>query len=496
MKKHLIRLHLTRGCAFLATCSCLLLAVPAEAQRRDREAASIPRSFDRKAKRPDSRPPKDGAPNFEVPAEYRAIDGTGNNTVETAWGAAEIVFERLVTPAYADGVDAPARTNLASPRAISNAVAAQTESIPNDRGATDYLWQWGQFLDHDIDETPASDPGEPFDIAIPAGDPFFDPTGSGTASIPLNRSFGEAVDGVRRQLNAITAYIDASNVYGSDEERAFALRTLDGTGKLKTSEGDLLPFNEAGLPNAPSGQIPTFFLAGDVRANEQAALICMHTLFVREHNYWADQLNAANPELSGEEVYQIVRAIVGAEMQAITYREFLPVLLGHDALPRYEGYDPAVNPGIANVFATAAYRVGHTMLSENLLRLDADGNEAPEGNLPLASAFFAPGIVVENGIDSILRGLAGQACQQIDTKIVDAVRNFLFGPPGSGGFDLASLNIQRGRDHGLPSYNQVRIGYGLAPVGSFAEISRDSQVQAALQEVYASVNDIDPWGCN
>lgn len=45
--------------------------------------------------------------------------------------------------------------------------------------------------------------------------------------------------------------------------------------------------------------------------------------------------------------------------------------------------------------------------------------------------------------------------------VIDDVRNFLFGPPGSGGMDLPALNIQRSRDMGLPSYNQARLDFGL-----------------------------------
>ena len=92
-----------------------------------------------------------------------------------------------------------------------------------------------------------------------------------------------------------------------------------------------------------------------------------------------------------------------------------------------------------------------------------------------------------------MRGLAVQQAQEIDTLVIDDVRNFLFGPPGSGGFDLVSLNIQRGRDHGLPSYNEVRSGMGLSPANSFADVSSDPSVQARLAQAYESVEDIDVW---
>jgi len=435
-----------------------------------------------------------GLRSIEFPDEFRTIDGFGNNVVEPEWGKAEISFLRLTTVDYEDGVDSPSGVDRPNVRAISNAVCAQDELIYNGRLASDFLWQWGQFVDHDITLTPIGDLVEEFNIEVPAGDSFFDPQGTGTQEIGLDRSFNEDVDGIREQLNEITAFVDASNVYGSDEERAEALRLNDGSGKLKTSEGDLLPFNTGGLPNAPSADAPNFFLGGDFRANEQAGLTAMHTLFVREHNYWAEAIAKSNSGLDGDTIYEVARAIVGAEMQAITYREFIPLLLGHDALPRYEGYKEDVNPGISNVFATASYRFGHTMLSSDILRLDRRMEVIDEGNLSLADAFFNPTVITdEGGIEPMLRGLSRQPAQEIDTKLVDEVRNFLFGPPGAGGFDLASLNIQRGRDHGLPGYNEVRRNFGLEPAEGFDDITSDKEIRQQLENVYGDVELVDIW---
>jgi Animal haem peroxidase len=184
---------------------------------------------------------------------------------------------------------------------------------------------------------------------------------------------------------------------------------------------------------------------------------------------------------------------VTAELQAVTYREFLPALLGADALPPYRGYQRDMNPGISNLFATAAYRFGHSMLSPQLLRLDADGGEIAAGHLSLASAFFNPAAIIEHGIDPVLRGLASQRAQEVDAQLVDEVRNFLFGPPGSGGFDLASLNIQRGREHGLPRFNQLRGDLGLRPYRSFQELNPDAAVVQRLRSAYRSVDAVDAW---
>ncbi|MEM8547832.1 MAG: peroxidase family protein, partial [Pseudomonadota bacterium] len=304
---------------------------------------------------------------------------------------------------------------------------------------------------------------------------------------------GDHVVNPRQQINEITGWIDASNVYGSDLTRAEALRTMDGTGRLKTSAGGMLPYNEAGLANA-GGSGAQLFLAGDPRANEQVGLATMHTLFVREHNRLVDEISAANPGLDGEAVYQRARRIVGAQMQHITYTEFLPVLLGADPLSPYTGYDPLVDASIVNEFSSAAYRLGHSMLSGRIMRIDAAGEMIPEGHLGLKDAFFQPQkLVTEGGIEPILRGLAAQVCESVDAFVVDDVRNTLFGAPGSGGFDLVALNIQRGRDHGLPSYNESRIAMGMLPKAAFSEMTTDPDLAARLSSAYPQVDDVDLW---
>jgi hypothetical protein len=412
-------------------------------------------------------------PNYE----YRSIDGTCNNLTNPLYGSVGVELLRQAPANYTE-VDSPPSDDLRpSARVISNELAAQSGDILNEEGASDFVWQWGQFLDHDIDLTTNAAPPEPFDITVPSGDTFFDPLGTGTVVIHLNRSVHND-QSPREQINQITSFIDASNVYGSDDATAGYLR-VDGNGaKLKTSEGNLLP------------EFGGFFMAGDVRANEQIALTAMHTLFVREHNRIADELIQKHPDFTDEQVYQTARKIVGAKIQVITYNEFLPMLLGKDTIPSYTGYNSSVNPAIANEFSTASYRYGHSQLSPNLLEMDKSGMN----QVPLRDAFFNPTLFKEVGLESILQGLATQRAQEIDTMVVDDVRNFLFGPPGSGGFDLASLNIQRGRDHGLADYNTVRESYGLTKVTSFDQISSNTTTQNKLSELYdGNVDNIDLW---
>ena len=431
---------------------------------------------------------------FPPQLEHRSVDGHRNNFGHPSRGMAGTAQLKVAPTSYSDGVSTPASSGP-NPRTISNLVSSQQDLVPNSVGASDIVWQWGQFLDHDI-VLSADNPAERFPIPVPQGDPVFDPAGTGRAVISFNRSAfdpdtGTDITNPRRQTNATTAFIDASQVYGPDEFRALALRTNDGTGRLKTShQGRLLPFNVQGLDNEGGKRRRGLFVAGDVRANEQIGLIAMHTLFLREHNRLADIIADQDPDLSGNEIYQLARKIVGAHNQAITFNEFLPVLLGPDAIDPYSGYDPSIDPTITSEFSAAAFRVGHTMLSPNLLLIAADGQQ---DQISLARSFFNPSFVVDHGISAILRGLAAQPAQQVNPQVIDEVRNMLLKNPNGPAFDLAALNIQRGRDHGVGDYNTVRRAYGLAPAESITEISSDPNIQQSLTRAYDDIDNLDLW---
>ena len=453
--------------------------------------------------------------------DIRNIDGTDNNISNPSYGSAGSDLIRLSEFDYEDGFSEPRGGDpsvLPSPRAISNAVSAQTFSIPNAKGVSDWVWQWGQFLDHDLSLSPSGT--ESFNIPVPQGDEFFDPFNTGTAEISLNRSESNTDgSGVRQQFNEITAYIDASNIYASESTRTNFLRSNDGTGKLRATTADngekLLIKNTDNLENETGGSPNSedFFVSGDVRANEQVGLLTAHTLFMREHNRLADELktrldngetalvnkrdaaiadtnNNVNDE--GDFIFEAARKVVGAQMQVITYEEWLPIVLGKNPLVNYSGYNDTVNAGIANEFSTAAFRFGHTMLSPNLNRVDNNNNIV--ASLSLQESFFDPDEVQQNGVDTILKGLAFQKAQEVDTFLVDDVRNFLFGAPGAGGFDLASLNLQRGRDHGIPDINTVRRALGLSGYSTFLELTGgDEDLANALASIYSDIDEVDLW---
>ena len=437
----------------------------------------------------------------------RTFDGTQNNLEHPEWGAAGAQLLRVTSNGYADGIAEPGGQDRPNPRHISNVLFDQQESIADELGMSDYTWVFGQFVDHDLDLV-EDDFGEPAFIPVPPGDAYFDPNGTGTAFIPMFRSHydastGTSPDNTRQHINEITSWLDASMVYGSDKERADWLRTFSD-GKLKVSEGNLLPFNTISGeltdeidPEAPfmADNVPAnekLFVAGDVRANEQPLLTALHTLFVREHNRLCDELKREHPNWTDEELFQHARRINIGLIQAIVYEEWLPAM-GIE-LPPYLGYDTAVNPNITNVFSAAAFRLGHTLVNANILRMDEHGETMVEGDLGMRDGFFKP-MTVKNmgGISAFLKGMATQMQQSLDCQVISDLRNFLFGEPGQGGLDLAAININRGRERGLPDYNTVREDFGMTPVASFSDITSDLNAATQLEALYNDVDNIDPW---
>lgn len=423
--------------------------------------------------------------------DQRAIDGSGNNKADATLNQAGTTVLRIAPAAYDDGVDDLADDGRPNPRDVSNAVIAQPQEIVTHTPQllSDLFTIWGQFIAHDTDLV-LDTSGEFAPIPVGPDDPF-------SAPIPFQRSDFDPATGTgpgnpREQINSVTGWLDGSMVYGSDEERAEFLRAGDGT--LKTSAGELLPFNDGSLENlGPGGD--TGYVAGDIRVRENLGLATLHTLFVREHNSQVARLAEKHPEWDADRLYEEARLRVEAEIQHITFDEFLPQLLGPDAIAPYAGYDPDVDPRISQSFLSAAFRIGHTLISTTINRVEEDGSVSPFGHLTVREAFFTAETTLgeEGGIDAPLRGLAVGAAQALDTKVVEDLRSFLVAPDGSLGLDLPALNMQRGRDHGLPPYNAVREAFGLPPAAGFADITTEPDVAAALASVYGSVDGLDLW---
>jgi peroxidase len=398
---------------------------------------------------------------------YRPIDGSNADQTKTQYNIPGSPETRIAPANYAaDTTNGLVRGP--NPRDISNIVSSGPNSENHDpTGLSAFMYVWGQFIDHDIDHTSPSD--QPIDITIPKNDQDLTPGGT----IPLNRFIADA--NTHTAINDITGWLDASQVYGSDSKTNSTLRLPDG--HMATSADSNLPI------------IDGAFIGGDVRTAENPDLSAIDTLFVREHNYWVDQLRQQHPHWSGEQLNQQARAIVTAEIQNITYTEFLPKLLGQDAMPAYAGYDPNADPRISQEFTAAAFRFGHSIVSGTETKMDNQGNKLQTQNL--ADAFLdTPDQVAQNGgVDALLRGIASDETQANDVYAVDELRNLLAAPPDS--MDLIAIDIQRERDLGLGTLNQTRHALGLESYTDFNQITSDPTVAANLQKAFGSVDKVD-----
>ncbi len=297
-------------------------------------------------------------------------------------------------------------------------------------------------------------------------------------------------NGVRQQVNAITTWLDASFVYGSSDETAQALSDECGFMKHLTDSvtgRDLLPPNKDLTQCAGMDAEQNIFcgLAGDGRVAEQPGLTSLHTLFLREHNRIVEELRALCPSSSAVEIFQKARKIVGAEWQHISYNEYLPQITG-EALYNANNlspnapyaYDATVDASIANIFAAAAFRFGHTEVPDTIIRARKNYGVQNMQPIQLSEAFFNATYIFDDSIpdgalDSILRGMTVQQLDLVDQHLTAAITDNLFGDPDvtGDGFDLASLNIQRGRDHGLPSYVVIREQFcGASAINDYTDL--------------------------
>jgi len=441
----------------------------------------------------------------EVTATY-PVDGYGHNPDHPEWGQAKTNLGRLVPSEYGDGMNTPSLMDLPNARYISNVLCedpagrgADPYDIPDERGLSDNIWVWSQWVTHDMVFTgnqrghhqyPTTGGMHKVDILIPSEDDVMVPG----YYIPVYRSqydlnTGNSTDNPREQINQISTWFDASNVYGSDQYRSDFLRTFEG-GKLKTypmPEGPIPPLLDPTNTSHPGMSFEGFgggnLVVGDVRGNEHIALLSYHTLFLREHNRLAGEIAAVHPDWTDEQIYQRARKVVAGILQSITFNEFLPAL-GVTVDP-YTGYDPELDPTIFNIFTHSAFRMGHSQIGSWTKRLDEDRTESAGGHIRLTEGFFDTRPLTDGGgLDPVIRGLSWQVEPKMDLIYSDDLRNQMFGAPNAGGMDLCAIDIIRGRDHGMPDYNTMRVALGFEAITNWSNITSDVETAEKLFTVY------------
>ncbi|GAA1824450.1 hypothetical protein GCM10009682_50840 [Luedemannella flava] len=454
-----------------------------------------------------------------VPFTIQSLNGSNNNSSNPTWGQAGTNYSRVGNANYADNRSQP--VSGPNSRFISNRIFNDShQNIFSERRITQWGWTWGQFLDHTFGLRDGN--GTTANIPFNSADPMEEFTNT-LGYIPFTRSAaapGTGVTNPRQQVNTQSSYIDAEAVYGTTNSRLEWLRDGSVDGNVTNNAatlmlpGNYLPRKDArGNPaTAPAMDVDGRLLAnpddaavaGDVRANENLALTATQTLFAREHNRIVALLPGS---LSAEDRFQIARRIVIAEQQYITYNEFLPAM--GVSLPKYTGYKSNVNATISNEFATVGYRAHTQVHGEFVVRTEASRYSpaeiaalqaqgvtvTPAGpqtilEIPLNVAFFNPDLVEQVELGPALQGLGFIPQYNNDEQIDNQLRSVLFQVPVSGNpqcldgpglpacfdgvIDLGAIDVERGRDHGMPTYNQMRQAYGLPTKSSFTAITGES----------------------
>ncbi|KAJ8736696.1 hypothetical protein PYW08_007352 [Mythimna loreyi] len=474
-------------------------------------------------------------------SRYRTLDGTCNNLQNPLrFGVSKTPFRRVLPPDYADGISSP-RTGAdgaALPSARDVSVTVHRPSYAHDSAFTVMLAVWGQFLDHDItatalskgqngtalsccDESQLPHP-ECFPVRLDVDDPFYQDYNITCMEFVRSAPAPTCHFGPREQLNQATAFIDGSTVYGFADTRSASLRTFVGgqLRMLKIGATQLLPPSTDPNDSCNTAEMNAkgryCFESGDDRANENLHLTTMHLIWARQHNRLAGLLRKYNPTWDDDTVFQEARKIVGAQMQHITYSEFLPSILGADVMwalnitVQEEGYadvyDASVDPSIANHFASAVFRFAHTLLPGLIHNTDKSTGTIQYTHLH--QMLFNPfTLYTRKGPVDAVTSAMDTLVHAVDPHVTTELSNHLFekpieanssvandtAKPGPCGLDLVSLNIQRGRDHGLPSYPQWREHCGLSRPKNFTDLDEifDESSLSRICKIYNSVDDID-----
>ncbi|TMS40178.1 hypothetical protein L596_006590 [Steinernema carpocapsae] len=436
---------------------------------------------------------------------YRTMDGTCNNFQIPLRGAAFRPYNRLMQPEYDNRLSEPVSSILnlrPSAREASRTILSSRKTVHiNEFNAL--LMQFGQLMSHDMAKTtlvPSAKcnacqniPGRCMAVFISANDP--NNNFKSNTCIRVSRSSaicGSGTTKPRQQLNENTAYIDGSPIYGSSVGDLHKFREgRTAFLKLPTFNGmRVLPFDTSKCRSA--GSCTATFVAGDSRVNLFLGLTSYHVLFTREHNRIAATLQRLNPSWNADRLFQEARKIVGAQIQAIAFREYLPKVLGSTfatLVGEYRGYNPNVDSTLANEFTAGAYRFGHGMIQEIYPRLDEGFRNMSVGAIPFSEAtLHSDRLLFQGGIDPIVRGMMVTPLKR-PQRLTTSITEQMFGST-----DLGTINIQRGRDHGLPPYVKFRELCGMGRASNFDQLGREilsAEARANLQRVYRTVDRVD-----
>ncbi|XP_075976327.1 chorion peroxidase [Anticarsia gemmatalis] len=465
-------------------------------------------------------------PTCDPNSRYRSMGGDCNSLVTPTWGSVHSSFQRLLPPDYSDGIWAMRSASSGLPLPSARQVSSTLLLDGSHPSATHNLlfMQFGQFIAHDTSAgvvftagnrsaisccTASGTPLPPelqhfacAPIMAATDDPFYSQFGQ-TCMNFVRVQLAPASDcsvGYGKQMNGATHFPDLSHLYGSSQEKCSSLRAPGGRLNTFKDYGRELPPITERKECMTVKEGAACFESGDNHGNQIISLTVLHTIFTREHNRIAKALSALNPLWDEDTVFLETRRILQAVFQHIIYNEWLPLLLGPELVQTFNlapsagyssSYDPHMNPSLTSEFSSAAMRFGHSVVDGRIVIPNPSRGGVYE-TISIPEVMFQPSRMrLRHFLDRLLIGLTSQPMQTVDPFVTEGLTRYMFHGGNPYGVDLASINIQRGRDHGVRSYNEYRRLVGLQPYSEFQEFPPSAAQR--LSTVYERPEDIDLW---
>ncbi|XP_041989070.1 peroxidase-like [Aricia agestis] len=467
---------------------------------------------------------------------YRSLDGSCNNLENPGWGTTKSTYMRLLENRYSDSIFKLPRMDTGDnmPNARELSIRLFKDKITYDIELNVNGMQWGQVITHDMSklEEATDAAGQTLvccrngkltsevltnEFCAPVIVPYNDRVHRPGSCLEFVRADTDrhigcvSDDQEANQLNMVTPFMDSSMIYGSTDEESNALRSFEN-GNLETvtrrgrewppqaqdpeetCEGDALP----GEP---------CYKGGDTRINQNTELSVLQVLLLLWHNFIADGLSEVNPQWDDQTLFQEARSIVVAVLQNINYYEYLPYLLGEKNMldnkliyrrtpanirEYINDYDPILVPGVIMESATAALRYFHTLIQGYLLKKFEDRSDA--GEIRLSEWYNRPVVIERNNtFDQLVVGLTAQSASATDPFFTVEVTEYLFRGMKKVGRDLRTVDVIRGRDMGLGSYQQARAACNLTVPRTFEDLRGiiGSNFIKILRRQYQDVSNID-----
>jgi hypothetical protein len=399
-----------------------------------------------------------------------------------------------------------------SPREVSRRLLARNGDLKTAGGFNLLGAAWLQFQVHDWISHGKGDPARPILIPLAEDDdwPAEARSAGGEMELTRTREVPRATEGGPPvHANVESHWWDASQVYGTTPERALAVRDPAGGGRLLLADG--------GLPADPEHGVE---LAG-VNGNWWVGLSLVHTLFAREHNAICAMLADRHHDWDDRRLFEVARRVNAALIAKIHTVEWTLAILPHPTvraalranwyglfgprgsrlfrrtrsdtlagIPGSRRDDHGVPFSLTEEFV-GVYRMHPLIPDEFRIVGHRDGAERPEPESMLAFTGTSTRDALDRlGRETLMASFGvGRAGALALRNYPDTLRDLPRGPTEVAAgderrIDLATIDIARDRERGLPRYNDFRRMLRLPPLGFGAISSGDAEIEATLRDLY------------